>query len=279
MKKKKYIYIIIIIITLFSFNNQVNADLASEAKEKSCEELIEEGILDTSNQSILFDKGDREINCGYMKTETSGIIFKSKSCIILQLAYNKDGSDLEISSLRPNPLIYASYVYKTSWKDYPELDANYLINLEGVCPVQIKYSDFGTHAGNQFLFGGSNNMKKMFSTQLNISIPPLIGVDPDYNTGSCKDIIGEKGVSALKTVKNLIIIAVPLILIVLATLDLVKAVFSSDEGAMKKAQGKLIKRIIITIIVLLSPSILKFILDIAHEIWPNIDSSLCGIYD
>lgn len=287
MKKKKYILVLvlIVIISSFCFMNNVSADLASEAKEKSCDQLIKEGILDPSNQSLFFDKGNREINCGYMVTYTyygTGIFNKKKGCAILQLAYNKDGSDLEIESIQLGTENYV-YIKKEDWIKRTQLDAQYLANLEGVCPMQIKYTPSGgSHGGNmdEFLFGGNNNMKKIFSTQLKIDIPPLIITDPDYGESkNCKDIIGEDGVSALKTIKNLIIIAIPILLIGLGTLDLVKAIFSNDDGEMKKAQSKLIKRVIIAVIILLAPSVLKVILEIAHKIWPSIDASLCGIYD
>ena len=44
-------------------------------------------------------------------------------------------------------------------------------------------------------------------------------------------------------------IGIPIILIVLGTLDLGKAVISSDDKAVKEAQGKLIKRCIYAILV------------------------------
>ena len=71
---------------------------------------------------------------------------------------------------------------------------------------------------------------------------------------------------------------VPIILIVLGSLDFATAIFSSDENNMKKAQGKFIKRIIIAVCIFLIPVILHQLLLIAGRIWPSIDSSLCGIF-
>ena len=78
---------------------------------------------------------------------------------------------------------------------------------------------------------------------------------------------------------NLVKIIVPVLVIVLGSLDFVSAIFSQDDGNMKKAQTKFIKRLIIAVAIFVAPSILKFILDIGHEIWPVVDASLCGILD
>ena len=279
--------------------NNVSADLASEAKEKKCSQLVKEGILDKTNQSLLFDKGDRDVNCGYMVTYSKGFItstlFGEYGCAILQIAYNKDGSDLVFKTISYASLsVYSGPEYSFSGLD-TEGAIKYLASLEGACPISVYYVP--DEAIDEFKFGepisiwdqlskfrASNKMENIFSTQLKVEIPPLIITDPnqkckDKENCDCEDIIGEKGVSILKTIKNIITIAIPILLVVLGSLDLIKAIFSNDDGEMKKAQSKLIKRVIIAVIILLAPIILKIILEIAHKIWPSIDASLCGIYD
>ena len=100
----------------------------------------------------------------------------------------------------------------------------------------------------------------------------------------CKALLGGDGtdtslVDLLKTGLNVIKIIVPIILIVLGSLDFAQAVFASNEDAIKKAQSKFIKRLIIAAIIFLVPSVLKVILQLANSIWGNIDATFCGILD
>ena len=81
----------------------------------------------------------------------------------------------------------------------------------------------------------------------------------------------------LHTIVIFIKILVPVLLLVFGSMDLVQAIFAQDESAIKKAQGKFIKRLIIAVIIFLIPTFLKVILDIANSVWNTIDSSLCGI--
>ena len=72
-------------------------------------------------------------------------------------------------------------------------------------------------------------------------------------------------------------IGIPIILLVLGSLDFAQAVFASNEDGIKKAQGKFIKRLIIAVVIFLIPSVLQLLLGIANTVWPEIDKTLCGI--
>lgn len=100
-----------------------------------------------------------------------------------------------------------------------------------------------------------------------------------WKTLSCSDIIpeGSKTQELLKTIINMIKIAVPVLLLIFGVIDFGSAIFAQEEGNIKKAQGKFIKRLIIAVIIFLIPSILNVILSIAHTVWPNISPDFCGI--
>lgn len=286
MKKKKYILVLIVIISSFCFMNNVSADLASEAKEKSCDQLIEEGLLDKNNKSIIFDKGDLEVNCGYIRTEEYKSLFSTKkSCIILQVAFNKDGGNFNYESLGTRTGTQL-YIYKginsKGKKDGMTLDSQYFSQLEGTCPLQVNFMPSSDYANfEQFSFDFLNqNMERIFvDGAVEIEVPPLIIINSEKEPENCKDILGEDAIKALRTIKNLLIMGVPIILIVLGIIDFAQAIFANDENAMKKAQTKFLKRVIIAVIILLIPTTLQFILKIANAIWPSIDYSLCGILD
>ena len=96
---------------------------------------------------------------------------------------------------------------------------------------------------------------------------------------SCEDLFGDdnKLINQIKTIKNIIIIAIPILLIGLGVSDFAKAVFASSEDDIRKAQAKFIKRVIIAVAIFLIPSVLRLVLTIANGIWGNIDTTFCGI--
>ena len=92
-----------------------------------------------------------------------------------------------------------------------------------------------------------------------------------------KELLGDELKGYIQQIVNIIKIVVPILLIVLGTIDFGKAIFVNDEGEMKKSQTKFIKRLIIAVAFFLVPTLLTLILNIAHNIWPSIEASLCGI--
>lgn len=99
----------------------------------------------------------------------------------------------------------------------------------------------------------------------------------EYEALSCEDLLGEELVGYIQQIVNIIKIVVPILLIVLGTIDFGKAIFVNDEGEMKKAQTKFIKRLIIAVAFFLVPTLITLLLNIAHSIWPSIEASVCGI--
>lgn len=64
---------------------------------------------------------------------------------------------------------------------------------------------------------------------------------------------------------NIIQIAVPIILIVMGTIDLVKALVAQKDDQMKKAQSTLIKRVIIGVVIFFVPMVIKFVIGMLGE--------------
>ena len=105
----------------------------------------------------------------------------------------------------------------------------------------------------------------------------------DVSSRICEDgkLFGDENLSnQLQLVINVFKILVPIILLVLGSLDFAKAVFAQDESAIKKSQSTFIKRLIIAVVIFLIPTIIRLILTIASGIWDNgvIDPSLCGLF-
>ena len=80
---------------------------------------------------------------------------------------------------------------------------------------------------------------------------------------TCEAIFGKTFINFLQdNVFKIIYIAVPIILLVLTTVDFAKVVFVDDKEGIKKAGSRFGKRLIAAILVYLTPTILIFIVDI-----------------
>lgn len=73
----------------------------------------------------------------------------------------------------------------------------------------------------------------------------------------------------IKKVVWLICIAVPIILILMASLDMAKVVIAGEEKEVTAAQKLLIKRFIYAVVVFLIPIIVGFVMNFVAEIAPN----------
>lgn len=299
MKKNKLIYIILSLIILFGYKENVYADLKTEAASKSCEKLIEDGTIDTKSETFLFDGSHREANCLYVMTETYKEIgfgklktevkhfpfVKEKNrCIIFQIAFDKNG-EFDAKSYGKTGLskYYSGQTGLFQKNKAKELNKDYIATLNGICPVQIEYktTSDGNMVKDSFYIGSTKkNMRRVHKTDIHVTIPPLVSeLNEEVGESSCKDILGEKGIGILKTIKTLLQVAIPILLLVLGSLDFGTAIFAGDENEMKKSQQKFVKRVIFSVVIFLIPPILGVVLDMAHQIWPVIDASLCGIYD
>ena len=104
-------------------------------------------------------------------------------------------------------------------------------------------------------------------------------IDPVDNNGGCSTIFvsSDGSYTALydfmQDLFSLIKIVAPALVIILSTIDYIKAITNSNADEMKKANGRTIKRLIIGLIIFFLP----FILDILFELLGLYDLSRCNI--
>lgn len=92
------------------------------------------------------------------------------------------------------------------------------------------------------------------------------------NFTDCGSVLGPDLTSVLQDVYRAVQIAIPILVILLCSVDMVRAVVSQDEKDMQAAQAKAIKRVIIGMAVFFVPLILDVLLDLV-----GIASGTCGI--
>ena len=91
------------------------------------------------------------------------------------------------------------------------------------------------------------------------------------------ELIPTKIMDYINEAMSIIRIAVPALLVGLIIFDFASALFASSEEKMKKAQGKVIKRIIIAIIIFFVPALINLVLNIVNDVWSNANYEICGL--
>lgn len=83
------------------------------------------------------------------------------------------------------------------------------------------------------------------------------------NYAYCTDLIPI--IRLLHALLNIIQFAIPIVLILLGTIDLGKAVIASKDDEMKKAQSTLIKRIVYAVVIFLLVLIVKLVMNLVAD--------------
>ena len=125
--------------------------------------------------------------------------------------------------------------------------------MEGNYPNYLLYAD------DTYSFSNTADKSKLVFTVAS-KYNKLETIDPtNSNIKSCKDLFGVSLINFLKgNIFRTIYILVPIILLVLTTLDFSKIVFSDSKDDNKKAFQRFGKRVVAAILIYLTPTILIF---------------------
>lgn len=99
-----------------------------------------------------------------------------------------------------------------------------------------------------------------------------------YPVVDCKGLLGQDLIDKINSYLDIIKIIIPIILIGFGVLDFTKAIFAGEED-MKKAQKSFFQRIVIAIIIFLTPTVVNLLLNLANQVWPIITPNSCGIFE
>ena len=189
-------------------------------------------------------------------------------------------------------------------RTYSQVADQLISNGISACP---KYAIYETHFDNELWFGDDlthlvkkmgalNNPDKNSSTvycsfnaeetNMDDRLDPdnnsetdtdgsngMIDIGPGAEFQSCDDLFGNgKTISLLRDVFKAITIVTPILIIVLSIMDFVKAVAASDEKAIKEAQSKLIKRLIIAVLIFFLPTVLNILFNLLGNAF-----GICGV--
>lgn len=127
-----------------------------------------------------------------------------------------------------------------------------------------------------------SNLKRNKQTSYAVSNNGTVAVDGDDVNIDCGELFGSKNdPKSISYLVNEILkypkYIVPGLIILLGTLDFLKAVLAGKEDEMKKAQSTFIKRLIIGVAVFLVPVIVNAIMWLADIAWEGLGYTHCGI--
>lgn len=98
---------------------------------------------------------------------------------------------------------------------------------------------------------------------------------PDERKGC--DLIDDTIRGYINAVMSYIRIGVPILLIGLIIFDFASAIFASSDDKIKKAQGRVFKRIIIAIVIFFVPTLINLVFNIVNDVWANANYEICGL--
>ena len=81
----------------------------------------------------------------------------------------------------------------------------------------------------------------------------------------------------VNTVLQYVRVIVPILIIILGSLDFAKAVIAGKEDEMKKAQSTFIKRLVIGVAVFFVPALVNIIIYLADIVWEGLGYSTCTL--
>ena len=111
--------------------------------------------------------------------------------------------------------------------------------------VSIANQSSGGSGGS---FGGGSGLSQIFGN----------------NNPDCQTMFGDLLDFLDKNVFKVIYFLVPIILVVLTTVDFAKAVFADEKDGMKKATGNFMKRAVAALLIFLSPTLVAIILSLLN---------------
>lgn len=169
-----------------------------------------------------------------------------------------NGEEIYYQSNQPKEFKKGDMTYRYALIDKVDL-SNGCNKLSGNLIEQGKLTIFTVSNGTRGNYTIYNENPKSSSSDKTNN-----GEGAGLNANNDCSLLGSETTDWLKGLLRLIQIAGPIIAGVLGMIDFVNAVISSEDGAMKKAWGRFIRRIIAAVLLIILPVIVELILDVTN---------------
>lgn len=296
MKHKKSIYILIIAVaTIVLGNNKVYAALGapgstadnvqqatSEKNGNKCYYISTNTKEDLYIKILIWQTSKYNgtcVNdyCAIPTLEKYGKRYTSKS--VTMSNYNFDGKyeGNKITQYKKNGDTCPKYAYSIQDDNYRIYVADSMYDIEKISKIA---KDKKIYLATAYNLDGSNVTEEQYNDKFKNTT-----IEWDETKVGCNDLFGpkkgeagyENGLrSSVDEILGYVRIIVPILIILLGTIDLAKAVIASKEDEMKKAQNMFIKRLIIGLAVFFVPVFVDIIMDLAEIVWAG-DYTRCNL--
>ena len=298
MKYKKYSYILVLILMLMI---GINKTYAENKYEKMCYYVSSNNDFkatlelrsgyknpmwhDLKSYALVYvDKNGEEVMHNKEKVNNwyggLGSVFEdktSKGWYKFETYYKnyKEANDDADPDCPKYIVFQACSVYKVFATEDQSLAQNAVnaINKEEKCKGYYAVSGYSAEQ-----YYGSFAELDSGGTEAEIDCDTLFGDPKDDGE---KNDIGNDGVASISYLINLVMsyvrIIVPILIILLGSLDFAKAVLASKEDVMRKAQITFFKRLIIGVCVFFAPLLVNVIMSLAEIVWEGLGYSSCNI--
>lgn len=285
MKYKKYSYILVLILMLLVGINKTSAATNEDCYYMSDDKQTLVSYNTKTEKFVIEQRGkmsvdsfkkDPLINNGKSKTDSkeTGITVEAitKGTCPLYIVYrHKSRWLLDSDGVWGFTNKTQANTFYTNSKQIENMSA-WLLSYKNESGKKYTDTEFyeqerqNTTASSE-LIGGTVSGTDVSGDKVNVNCNELFGSKSDPN--SLSYLINE----ILMYPK----IIVPILLILLGTLDFAKAVISSKEDQMKKAQSTFVKRVIAAVAIFFVPALVDLIMQLADIVWEGTGFYSCGL--
>ena len=214
-----------------------------------------------------------EVTCEYSANDSHGIFFKEETIYVnLTVVYDENNLESKItySGTKNNYNTKFDYTYE----EFMEIiDKN---SGSAKCPYTLPGGISYGHSSGYMILVGENKVNNLTFGCTNCSVADM----PIFKPGEyddCEGILGPELISFINTILDYVKILVPIALIALGSFDIGRAVFAGNEDDMKKATKTFVRRLIIAVIIMFSPLLVNFIINVVNSATSSGYSGTCGI--
>ena len=307
MKLKKYSYLIAIVIVMMAGMNGVKATrpdvqktcyyMANDKQVLAKLDIKDGSMWQTYMVTFEYGKAYSEV---FINKWNKRIGNESEDVLNWYDSFEDDETDMELSEM--NDGIWAAkksrkcpeYLMLRVNNDYSSYGA-YASNSEMIAKQFVEKSNATGKFKTVYLANKDSNENEytseeyydnfitmdsgdIYNPETTIECSQLFGDKSD--DGEKNDVNGDGSASVaymIDSVLQYVRVIVPMLIIVLGVIDLSKAVISSKEDEMRKAQATFIKRILLGIVIFFVPLIVNVIMELADIVWETSGYSGCRL--
>lgn len=267
------------------FLNGRKIDFSNTTSSKKLNEYKAQDLKENSN-GTSYEKSCNKDNslykqygnyCRYMDSEGGYILIYYNNNTNELVFYNTDSNkEIQIKAGETNSSRTGSW-YESYFNKMGTINS---------CPNKMyvaieRRTEQGYSHREYYISNNKSDVEKYATTELKTDyvLSPCTNNDDKPSTPSKEgcELIGDTIRKYINDAMSYIRIGVPILLIGLIIFDFSSAIFADSDDKMKKAQGRVFKRIIIAIIIFFVPTLINLLFNIVNDVWANANYEICGL--